>query len=237
MPRLPPELWTIILSLACGSFADLNLQRTINQSVCNYTRDLPAYKLARKLAQLRSKPSPRPGWFWPSSARLDLLRLFRDSESQHPDSFVNLVILAIKDGTLRYEDDEAPNTLYRFRIWFRGERYKPMFDLLKASGFKKPFWKLESSGGLDVDYFDIRRRLGIAFPSTYQCITDGFEHEDCHVNGGWARVLWRLCERAEEEEGCIHKFHDLNGRLVMEEHSLAESTLMKARVEASRTCE
>ncbi|KAJ3120007.1 hypothetical protein HK101_007074 [Irineochytrium annulatum] len=234
MPRLPPELWAVILSLACDSFANLHLQRSINQSVSDYTRDLPAYKLARKLAQLRSTPSSSPDLFRPSSSRLDLLRLFRDSGSQHPDGFVDLVRLAIKDGTLRYEDDESPNTLYRFRIWFHGQQYKPLFDLLKASGFKKPFWQLESCE-YDVNYSTLGNKMEDAFRHTYQYVMDEYNR----VNVGWARVIWRLCERADDEDAYFNMFHDFNGRLVIEgySHKLSNSTMMKARVEASRTCE
>ncbi|KAJ3122758.1 hypothetical protein HK101_006537 [Irineochytrium annulatum] len=229
MPRLPPELWAVILSLACDSFADLLLQRPINQSVSDYTRDLPAYKLARKLAQHRSTPS--------SSSRLDLLRLFRDSGSQHPDGFVDRVRLAIKDGTLTYEDDESPNTVYRFKIWFRGERYKPVFDLLKASGFKKPFWQLELKiwNGYHVGFHKLGNIMEDAFPNNYLFVLDEYNR----VNEGWARVIWRLCERADEEDAYFDMFHDCNGMLVIDGHSvrLSNSTLMKARVEASRTCE
>ncbi|KAJ3136740.1 hypothetical protein HK101_003973, partial [Irineochytrium annulatum] len=174
MPRLPPELWAVILSLASDSFADLLLQRSINQSVSDFLRDLPAYRLARNLAQLRSMPS---------SSRLDLLRLFRDSGRQHPNGFVDRVRLAIKDGTLTYEDDKAPNTLYRFKMWFRGERYKPVIDLLTASGFKRPFWR-EAFGGLGYDYHSYANRIEAAFPLAYQFILDEYNT----VNAGWARV-------------------------------------------------
>ncbi|KAJ3144445.1 hypothetical protein HK101_002687, partial [Irineochytrium annulatum] len=195
----------------------------------DYTRDLPAYKLARSLTQYRSTPS---------SSRRDLLRLFRDSGSQHPKGFVDLVRLAIKDGTLRYEEDESPNTLYRFRIWFHGERYKPVFDLLRASGFKKPFWQLDTwkqGGVFDVVFNELSNKMEDAFPNNYLFVLDEYNR----VNEGWARVIWRLCERADEEDAYFDMFHDCNGMLVIDGHSerLSNSTMMKARVEASRTCE
>ncbi|KAJ3162626.1 hypothetical protein HK101_000724 [Irineochytrium annulatum] len=222
----------------CVDCKDLGLG---GQGICEHRVRRDACKVCKAAGLISSMNNPCES---PWKCRLDLLKGFRDAarpfSPEDPDCLLNLVRLAVVDGTLRYKEDEVPNIPYRFMDWLRGdERYRPVIEFLKALGFKRPFWQPGCLSPSNAS--DSITKVGKAFsPELF-----GLNRDIPHFYGGWARVIWRLCERAVEDRAQVCRYKALSeGRLLAVEglddsafQVLSASMQANARVEASRTCE
>ncbi|KAJ3192856.1 hypothetical protein HK101_005833, partial [Irineochytrium annulatum] len=210
IPQLPPELWARILLLTCDDLCSLFPLTTLTRTVHSLTWRSPSYKRRFSLDR---------------AGQGRLLHRLRDAGRTNPGGLLDLVRGLIDDGTLRYTEDEAPNTLYRFLEWFRGdERCRPAIDLLKSSGFKKPFWQPNC---LKEERSTTLARIRAAFP---RAMGDA----SWEVGMGWARVLWRLLERLDESgTGPVGFISEKYGRL----RCGGGGDGRRAQIEASRTCD